>query len=94
MQEFELKKAYAGDIVSIAGFQNSTVGNIINEKDKNHVIPSIPIDPPMLSLTLTFNDSPYKGQDGDKITVAQIRDRVITECQDDVSLMIEPSAVK
>jgi GTP-binding protein len=50
------------------------------------VIPSIPIDPPMLSLTITLNDSPLKGTDGDKLTVSQIRERVIRESQDDVSL--------
>jgi GTP-binding protein len=49
---------------------NSTVGNIINLPGKNHVIKSIPIDPPMLSLTLTANDSPLKGSDGDKLTVS------------------------
>ena len=70
MQEVELKRAYAGDIVSIAGFNNSTVGNVVNQTGKNHVIPSIPIDPPMLSLTVTINDSPLKGLDGDKLTVA------------------------
>ncbi len=56
---------------------------------KSHVIKSIPIDPPMLSLTLTANDSPLKGNDGDKLTVAQIRERVIRESQDDVSLKVD-----
>ena len=70
MTEVELNQAYAGDIISIAGFLNSTVGNIINQPGKNHVIKSIPIDPPMLSLTITANDSPLKGNDGDKLTVA------------------------
>ena len=70
MEEFELKQAFAGDIVSIAGFTNSTVGNVINIPGNDHVIPSIPIDPPMLSLTLTLNDSPLKGNDGDKLTIA------------------------
>lgn len=30
MKEVDLKTAYAGDIVSIAGFMNSTVGHTIN----------------------------------------------------------------
>jgi len=60
----------------------------------NEVIPTIPIDPPMLSLTLTANDSPLKGTDGDKLSVSQIRERVIRESQDDVSLMVEEEAVK
>jgi GTP-binding protein len=58
------------------------------------VIESIPIDPPMLSLTVTLNDSPLKGKDGDKLTVAQIRERVERESQDDVSLKIEPELTK
>lgn len=79
MNEIELQQAFAGDIVSIAGFNESTVGYVINEVGKDHVIESIPIDPPMLSLTITLNDSPLKGQDGDKLTIAQIRERVIKE---------------
>lgn len=94
MDPIELKEAFAGDIISIAGFNNSTVGNVINAPSKNHVIPSIPIDPPMLSLTVTINDSPLKGNDGDKLTAPQIRERVIKESQDDVSLKIEEGSVK
>ena len=76
MNEMELKQAYAGDIVAVSGFHNSTVGHTINEPNKNHVIKSIPIDPPMLTLTLTVNDSPLKGNEGDKLTISEIRDRV------------------
>lgn len=48
----------------------------------------------MLSLTVTLNDSPLKGNDGDKLTVAQIRDRIIKESQDDVSLRVQQEDVK
>ena len=89
MSEFELEKAYAGDIVSIAGFQNSSVGNTINEVGKQHVIESIPIDPPTLSLTVAPNDSPLQGKDGNKLTIDVIRARVEKESQDDVSLHVE-----
>jgi GTP-binding protein len=70
MVDVDLKKAYAGDIVSIAGVQSGTVGHTINDIKNTHVIPSIPIDPPMISFTVTYNDSPLKGNDGDKITIA------------------------
>jgi len=33
----------------------------------------------MLSLTVTLNDSPLKGLDGDKLTVSQIRERIEKE---------------
>ena len=52
------------------------------------MIPSIPIDPPMLSFTVSFNDSPLKGTEGDKVTMAQIRERLLREAADDVSLKV------
>ena len=93
MIDVDLKKAYAGDIVSIAGIQSGTVGHTINDITNKHVIPSIPIDPPMISFTVTYNDSPLKGNDGDKITIAQIRERLIKESEDDVSLRVKRDAV-
>ena len=70
MIDVELKQAFAGDIVSIAGIASGTVGHTLNAVGKNHVIPSVPIDPPMISFTVTFNDSPLKGLDGDKLTMS------------------------
>lgn len=93
MIDVDLKKAFAGDIVSIAGVTNGTVGHTLNSAGKNHVIPSIPIDPPMISFTVTYNDSPIKGQDGDKLTISQIRERLIKESEDDVSLRVKRDAV-
>jgi len=55
---------------------NGTVNHTVNTAGKNHVIPSIPIDPPMISLQVTFNDSPLKGTEGDKCTINQIRERI------------------
>lgn len=47
----------------------------------------------MISFTVTYNDSPLKGNDGDKITIAQIRERLIKESEDDVSLRVKRDAV-
>lgn len=66
----------------------STVGNVINTLGKTTVIPAIPIDPPMLSMTLVPNDSPLKGKEADKSSMTQLKERVIKESQDDVSLKI------
>lgn len=92
MVDMELKHAFAGDIVSIAGVPMATVGHTLNGTGTTHVIPSIPIDPPMLSFTVTYNASPLKGLDGDKLTIAQIRERLIKESEDDVSLQVKRDA--
>ncbi len=49
-----MTKAVAGDIVSISGFANSTVSNILNSQEHKLIIPSLPIEvinlkkPPMI----------------------------------------------
>lgn len=93
MAQVELDQAFAGDIVSIAGISNGTVNHTINPIGKFAVIPSIPIDPPMISLQVTYNDSPLKGTEGDKCTINLIRERIIREAQDDVSLRVNSATV-
>jgi GTP-binding protein len=41
------------------------------------------------SLKVTFNDSPLKGNDGDKLTISRIKDRLIKESKDDVALRVD-----
>jgi len=48
----------------------------------------------MLSFTVTFNDSPLKGIDGDKLTISQIRERLHREAEDDVSLKVATKSGK
>ena len=72
---------------------NGTVNHTINTAGKQHVIPSIPIDPPMISLQVTFNDSPLKGTEGDKCTINQIRERIQKEAEDDVSLRVNAGLI-
>eukprot|EP00347_Sterkiella_histriomuscorum_P012488 403368384 len=93
MNQVELNTAFAGDIVSVAGFMNGTVNHTVNAAGKTHVIPSTPIDPPMIKLQVTFNDSPLKGQEGDKCTINQIRERILKEAEDDVSLRVSTFVV-
>jgi GTP-binding protein len=69
------------------------VGHTINNLNKFHVLPSIPIDPPMISLTVTHNDSPLKGTEGDKCTINLIRERILKEAADDVSLRVNEATL-
>lgn len=43
----------------------------------------------MISLVIKPNDSPYHGKDGDKFTYSQIKERLIKEAENDVSLRVE-----
>ena len=63
-----MNKAVAGDIVSIAGFPNSTVSHILNDPEWNNIIPALPIEPPMISVEVMVNNSPLAGLEGSKLT--------------------------
>ncbi len=89
VHQIELQTAVAGDIVSIAGFEKATVTHTLNALTHSHVIPSVPIDPPMISMTIKPNDSPYHGKEGDKFTYLQLKERLLKECENDVSLRVE-----
>jgi GTP-binding protein len=88
VNEAEIEEAYAGDIVSIAGLGEVTVGWTLNSPGQTRVIKSIPIDPPMLSVLVTYNDSPFQGKEGTKNTINQIISRIKQEADDDVSLKV------
>ena len=86
--EAEIDEAYSGDIVSIAGLGTVTVGSTLNTIGKKEVIKSIPIDPPMISVLVTYNDSPFQGLEAEKSTINEIMSRLKQEADDDVSLRI------
>ena len=53
------------------------------------VIKTIPIDPPTLSVVVTYNDSPFQGKEGTKNTINQIIERLKNAADDDVSLRVK-----
>jgi len=83
-----MARAVAGDIVSLAGFTNSTVSHTLNEQGKSTIIKSVPIDPPMMFITINVNTSPLAGKEGDKLTKSKIRERLIKEAENDVALRV------
>lgn len=59
----ELQTAFAGDIVSIAGFPSCKVTHTaIEEGFPEKVIPCIKIDPPLMGVTIHVNTSPFSGK--------------------------------
>ena len=76
----------AGDIVVIAGLEKANVADTICDPELNDPIPATPIDPPTMSITISVNSSPLAGTEGKKLTSTQIRDRLITEAQNNVGI--------
>lgn len=88
IKKVDLEEAEAGDIVSIAGLSKASVSDTICSLENNEVIPSTPIDPPTMSITIGVNTSPLAGQEGDKVTSRLIRDRLYAEAETNVAIKV------
>jgi GTP-binding protein len=76
----------AGDIVIIAGLEKANVADTICDLEVTEPIHATPIDPPTMSITISVNNSPLAGTEGKKLTSTQIRDRLLTEAQNNVGI--------
>ncbi|MGA0345065.1 MAG: translational GTPase TypA [Alphaproteobacteria bacterium] len=88
LERVPLEEASAGDIVALAGFPKATVADTICESGVTEALEARPIDPPTLAVTISINDSPLAGQDGDKVTSRMIRDRLMREAEGNVAIHI------
>src|SRR6185312_1879497 len=77
-----------GDVIAIAGLEDATVADTLCDLTVDAPIPSHPIDPPTLAMTLAVNDSPYAGREGDKVQSRVIRERLLREAEGNVALKV------
>lgn len=80
--------AEAGDIVAIAGMSKATVADTLCALDVTEALPAQPIDPPTISMTVSVNDSPLAGREGDKVQSRVIRDRLLKEAESNVAIKV------
>ena len=76
----------AGDIACIAGLTKASVSDTICDNLVFKPIQSSPIDPPTMSITITVNNSPFAGQEGNKVTSNNIRERLLAEAETNVAI--------
>jgi GTP-binding protein len=89
-----IDEADAGDIVAIAGLSKATVADTICAPEVLIPLPAQPIDPPTISITVSVNNSPLAGRDGDKVQSRVIRDRLLREAESNVAIKFSETADK
>ena len=89
-----IDEAEAGDIVAIAGLSKATVADTICAPEVTIALPAQPIDPPTISITVSVNNSPLAGKDGDKVQSRVIRDRLLREAESNVAIKVSETADK
>ncbi len=83
-----IEEAQAGDIIAIAGLSKATVADTIGSPESTEALPAQPIDPPTISMTVSVNNSPLAGREGDKVQSRVIRDRLLKEAESNVAIRI------
>jgi GTP-binding protein len=83
-----VERAEAGDIVAIAGLQTTTVADTLCDVEVERPITATPIDPPTLAITISVNDSPMAGREGEKVQSRVIRDRLLREAEGNVAIHV------
>ena len=89
-----IETGVAGDIVIIAGLNKANVADTICDLEVNDPIDATPIDPPTMSITITVNSSPLAGTEGKKLTSTQIRERLISEAENNVGITFDENENK
>jgi GTP-binding protein len=83
-----VERAEAGDIVAIAGLETATVADTLCDPNVEEPIQAQPIDPPTLAMTVSVNDSPLAGREGDRVQSRVIRDRLLREAEGNVAIKV------
>ena len=94
VERVSVDEAHAGDIICVAGTTEASVSDTICDPAVEAPLPSTPIDPPTMAITLSVNDSPFAGQEGSKVTSRMIRDRLLAEAETNVAITVTESESK
>lgn len=88
LEKIDIKQAQAGDIVSISGIPEITIGETIAEVSNPIALPLLDIEEPTIQMRFMVNDSPVAGKEGEFKTTRQIRERLFKELETDVALKV------
>jgi GTP-binding protein len=88
LDRVEADAAAAGEIISVAGIPEITIGDTLADAADPQPLPVITVDEPSLSVTIGINTGPLAGQDGTLLTASQVKARLERELVGNVSLRI------
>jgi GTP-binding protein TypA/BipA len=87
----DITEAGPGDIVSVAGLPEVTIGDTLTDPADPRPLPRLDVDTPTLRMTFGVNTSPTAGRDGTFVTSRQIKARLEREVLGNVSIEVHPT---
>jgi len=91
LDRIEVNEVTTGDIATIAGIDNLTIGKTITDPLHPDALPNVEVGEPTLSITIGPNSSPLSGE-GRFGTSRQIKERLLKEKETNIGLRIEENA--
>ena len=85
----ECDEVDAGDIAAIVGVDNTDIGDVYTDPENPVELDPIEIDPPTLSIIFEPSTSPLVGREGDIVGGRQLKERLMTERENNVTMRIE-----
>ena len=79
----------AGDIAAVVGVESTDIGDVYTDVDNPVALDPIEIDPPTLSIVFEPSTSPLVGREGDIVGARQLKERLMTERENNVTMRIE-----
>ena len=79
----------AGDIAAVVGVDGTDIGDVYTDPDDPVELDPIEIDPPTLSIIFEASTSPLVGRDGDIVGGRQLKERLMQERENNVTMRIE-----
>lgn len=89
MKTVEVDGGEAGDIISMSGFDDITIGETIADAANPVQLPPVHIEEPTVRMTFAVNNSPFAGREGKLVTSRNIRDRLMKELETNVALRVD-----
>ena len=87
----DIPEAGPGEIVSVAGLPDVTIGDTITDPGDPRPLPRLDVDAPTLRMTFGVNTSPMAGREGKFVTSRQIKGRLDKETLGNVSIEVYPT---
>ena len=85
----ECHEVVAGDIGAVVGIDRTDIGDVYTDPENPVELEPIEIDPPTLAIVFEASTSPLVGREGDIVGARQLKERLMTEAENNVTMRIE-----
>jgi len=89
LERKEVESVQCGDLCAIVGIEGIDIGDTITDTNAPEALPPIHLDEPTISMMFRVNNSPFYGKEGKYVSSRHLRERLFTETERDVALVVE-----